>query len=715
MPEPIYDDAVELYYERLPEHYRNADVEQAWALKKWLSGILGEYANVDELITRFQYITPDSGGLPGDTSDLVDPDTADASWLPWLAQLVGINLDTSLSVTEQRQVISQAILGIKAGTKEAMALAAQRHLAGSKFVILYDHTASLSAVGGGTEWEMLVVTLDSETLENLLASEQAVMSSNAAWHTDTDRLNNVGPSTWTSSGYTAGTGSTDPLLAAGYVTFSGSGNAYVSGPCKAGPTFVGRAAFRQGGVAPTGLSMKLQFLNAADSVLAESASVPITPGATWANVSTAPTTSPAGTVSCRLRVESTAGDYAVSNWMEGPSPLGPYIDSTDPGVLNEDGAYTVGPINWAYNSSYDVHGGWNVTNGSLALTTNRFKYNNSCALLTASAADAVVNTGAVPLFEGETVKASVYVQNSEAGTSTGYRLRITATTSTGSSSVVATQDVAASDLTFVPVSVEYTATANIKSVTVDLVILGSAVSSKYYIDGWLITRGTATLDYFDGNTQACSWENPGNIAGSRTIGSRLGHPVIVSRGDISASSCIENADVEDQGVVHYHSPTPNYVSVNATDTYTAMITGYAKQAGSYIMTFEMIYSNNSDTVLQRSHSFAAVGTTPVHITHTSVAPVGATRLRLDVCFYGGNKGAVFGIAQAGARLGTDTEWIAETADPVADILEAGAKPAGVILYSDTAQTSWDQIEAAFPTWDDWDGAGSWGAIEEAGF
>lgn len=713
MPEPIYDDAVELYYERLPEHYRNADVEQTWTLKKWLSGILGEYADVDALITRFQYITPDSGGLPGDTSDLVDPDTADASWLPWLAQLVGINLDTSLSVTEQRQVISQAILGIKAGTKEAMALAAQRHLAGSKFVILYDHTASLSAVGGGTEWEMLVVTLDSETLENSLASEQAIMSSNVAWTPDIYLTNNVGPSTWTTTGYTASTGSTNPLLA-DYVTFDGNGNSYASGNVKAGVPYYGRMAFRNGSVSPTGLTMKLQFYNAANTLVGETADVAITPVATWVWYRTATMTAPAGAVTCRLRVTSTAGDYAVSNWMVTSTPDSTYFKSTDPGVTTIDGGWTMSPANWSYNSSYDAHGGWTVTNGSLERTTNRFKYNNSCALLTASGSNPYTHTGTIPLYEGERIRVRVWALNALAGTATNYRLRIVAIDSTGAETTPVQVDLAQTDLDFVELSATWVATANIKAVRPELVFLGAVAGSKYYVDGWIATKGESTYPYFDGNTQGCSWDNV-DVTLARAIGSRTSTPLLVSRSDVANSSVLQNTVTADGAVVTWISKFANYVTVTATDTYTIMLTAVAMQAGSFVGVLEAVFYDNSDVVTGFARTSGAVTQTPAQQSVTVAAPASSTRMRLKFYVYGGQRGNIFGIARGGARLGTDTEWVAETADPVADILEAGAKPAGVILYSDTAQTSWDQIEAQFPTWDDWDGAGSWGAIEEAGF
>lgn len=714
MPEPIYSEATETFYERLPEHYRNADAGLNWVFKKWLSGVLEEYADVDDLITRFQYTTLDSGGIPGDTSDLTDPATADAAWLPWLAQLVGINLDVTLPVADQRTVISQALLGIKAGTKAAMAQAASRHLVGSKFVRVYDHSSSLSAIGQGGEWDMLVVTLDSETLENTLTSEQAIMGSNTAWTPDVYLTNNVGPSAWTTTGYTASTGSTNPLLTS-YTTFDGSGNSYVSGNVKAGVPYYGRMAFRNGSVSPTGLVMRLQFFNASNTLVGETADIAITPVATWVWYRTATMTAPAGAVTCRLRVASTAGDYAVSNWMVTSTPDSTYFKSTDPGVTTIDTNWTMPPANWAYNSSYDENGGWTVTNGSLARTTDRFKYNSSSALLTASGSDPFVHTGVVPLYEGERVRVKVQALSKEAGTATNFRLRIVSISSTG---VVTTQtqvDVTPTNLDFVELSVTWVATADIKEVRAELVFVGAVNGSQYYVDGWLITKGESVFTYFDGNTQGCSWDNV-NVTLARTIGSRTSTPLLISRSDIADSGVLQNTVTADGAIVTWASKFANYVAVTATDTYTAMLTAVAMQAGSYVGVLEAIFYDNSDAVTGFIRSAGvAVGQTPVRFTVTGVAPASSTRMRLKFYVYGGIRGNIFGIAQGGTRLGTQTEWVAETADPIQDILDAGAKPAGVKLYSDTAQTQWSQIESEFPLWPDWEGAGGWGPIEESGF
>lgn len=56
----------------------------------------------------------------------------------------------------------------------------------------------------------------------------------------------------------------------------------------------------------------------------------------------------------------------------------------------------------------------------------------------------------------------------------------------------------------------------------------------------------------------------------------------------------------------------------------------------------------------------------------------------------------------------------ETPDPVASLAAVdaiGAKPAGVVLEWTAFHASWDQIEAAAPTWNDIETLGSWTAIE----
>lgn len=60
---------------------------------------------------------------------------------------------------------------------------------------------------------------------------------------------------------------------------------------------------------------------------------------------------------------------------------------------------------------------------------------------------------------------------------------------------------------------------------------------------------------------------------------------------------------------------------------------------------------------------------------------------------------------------------AETPDPaqvLGAVLRKGVKPAGATLYHSAYQATWEQIEAIFPQWRDWEAAGSWDAIQGAG-
>jgi hypothetical protein len=164
MSEPIYDAVTErFYYRRLSQMYRDADAAQGWPLKSWLSGILAQQQVAETLLDRFLYTTPDVGGLAGDTSDLVDPATADAAWLPWLGQLVGARLDTSLPVADQRTAIAGAITGLRAGSKAAIANAAKKNLTGTKTVSVVDHSTDTGSLGSGGQWDVLIVTVASET------------------------------------------------------------------------------------------------------------------------------------------------------------------------------------------------------------------------------------------------------------------------------------------------------------------------------------------------------------------------------------------------------------------------------------------------------------------------------------------------------------------------------------------------------------------------
>lgn len=161
MTEPTVHPATEQLYDSLPEMYRLADETQDWDLERFLSLLGDQLGEVRDIADRINYVPPDEGGTPGDTSDLVDPETADASWLPWLAQLVGVHLAPGSSEASQRSQIASAASGWQAGTVSAIQVAAGTVLTGSKTVQIYPQ--SVTAPGDGGRWDLLLMTRPEET------------------------------------------------------------------------------------------------------------------------------------------------------------------------------------------------------------------------------------------------------------------------------------------------------------------------------------------------------------------------------------------------------------------------------------------------------------------------------------------------------------------------------------------------------------------------
>lgn len=166
MPEPIYSETTEALYGRLPAAYRQEDENQGWVLKTWLSGVVDQAGDVEAFINRASYDTPDDGGSPTDSSALADPEKADAAWLPWIAQVLGKKINPRFTEQQTRDYLSTA--GYTSGTKKAIAEAAASELVGTRSVTVYDHTTDTSAIGAGGQWDVLIVTKASETLENLV-------------------------------------------------------------------------------------------------------------------------------------------------------------------------------------------------------------------------------------------------------------------------------------------------------------------------------------------------------------------------------------------------------------------------------------------------------------------------------------------------------------------------------------------------------------------
>jgi Phage tail protein (Tail_P2_I) len=164
MTRPTVHTRTEAFYARLPDVYREADATldlgagdlNGYPLLRWLSLLVDQLGEVADLIGRIDYYSPDDRGLPGDTSDLGDPATADAAWLPWLAQAAGVVLAPNLNVDDQRAAIAGAVTGYLKGTKQGIADAAATALTGTRYV-------RVIPLYGGDQWRIEVRTRTTET------------------------------------------------------------------------------------------------------------------------------------------------------------------------------------------------------------------------------------------------------------------------------------------------------------------------------------------------------------------------------------------------------------------------------------------------------------------------------------------------------------------------------------------------------------------------
>lgn len=126
MADPTVHPFTRRLYDELPEFYRDADADNGSPdgrpLLRFLSLVGDQLGAVEDLVDR---LDPDVGA----GSDLLDPYAADAAWLPFLAQLLGVAfLPPGLSVDDQRAAIAGAVGGWRAGTRQALTDAARAAL-----------------------------------------------------------------------------------------------------------------------------------------------------------------------------------------------------------------------------------------------------------------------------------------------------------------------------------------------------------------------------------------------------------------------------------------------------------------------------------------------------------------------------------------------------------------------------------------------------------
>jgi P2-related tail formation protein len=169
---------------RLPEAVREADEQIVDPIVgdhpflRFLAAVADQLQPIVTLLERFTYTPPEDDGayvitrLPDgtrrvdstDTSDLVDPATADLAWLPWLAQLVGVDLDPALVGQAARDAVRGAVTGWLAGSTRAVEDAARSTLAGSRYVRVDDHATAAGRDTGG-EFDVLITTRRTETAD----------------------------------------------------------------------------------------------------------------------------------------------------------------------------------------------------------------------------------------------------------------------------------------------------------------------------------------------------------------------------------------------------------------------------------------------------------------------------------------------------------------------------------------------------------------------
>lgn len=228
MPEPMPGDptytigvAADRMYSRLPQVYRTMDVRSDYQLKRYLAAAFDFWSEADSMTDRLRGnrpvgpVSPEPWDLPPDelarwreartdrNSALTDPDLADPSWLPWLAQMLGATLDPASGLQERRDTLRDATSGFRGGTRKAIADAARSALTGSRYVQVQPGMRGDGTVG--TIWDLTLRTRASETPDAALvlptvirkgAKPAGVALYHATFGTPWDKIEST-MSTWT--------------------------------------------------------------------------------------------------------------------------------------------------------------------------------------------------------------------------------------------------------------------------------------------------------------------------------------------------------------------------------------------------------------------------------------------------------------------------------------------------------------------------------------
>jgi hypothetical protein len=177
-PEPTYSSFTEEIWESLPEVYRQYDAEQDWHFKKYISAFTCTcMLEAITLMERFWYATEEDGGpgyVPGadGNCDLANPARADADWLPWLAQVLGISLrglsgDTPEETEAKwRQWMLDPATARRVGSKGMIIELAKAAVGGTQYLDVLPFTLSTGAPFDGTEWDVAIVYRPDEYLSD---------------------------------------------------------------------------------------------------------------------------------------------------------------------------------------------------------------------------------------------------------------------------------------------------------------------------------------------------------------------------------------------------------------------------------------------------------------------------------------------------------------------------------------------------------------------
>lgn len=178
-PAPEVNPFAERLFDRLPQAYRVADANGGYPLRLYFDALTDRLGDIQIVIDRITGQRPVGPAAPEPwtlhpdhvedyranrvlrISELADPLTADAAWLPWLVQLVGGTLDPAASVPEQRDTVRYATSGWKAGTRVSIQNAARSALIGSQYAKVIPH--QLDNGNPGQWYDVVIITRSSET------------------------------------------------------------------------------------------------------------------------------------------------------------------------------------------------------------------------------------------------------------------------------------------------------------------------------------------------------------------------------------------------------------------------------------------------------------------------------------------------------------------------------------------------------------------------